>query len=215
MIMTDKEIRDAMRTGDLEIEYFDDTNLQAASYDGRIGNRALIGGKDAEIDVERSRSITIQPGDFVLLITKEKLKLSNNIAGNLGLKSYYGRKGLVILAGLQIDPGFEGHLVIGGYNAAPRKLVLDYEAPFVTIEFHRLAAAVEKPYVSGEEQKRGEIPRIDKDYLRTLETQSLSDLASDLRKLTQNVGQMQKLLYYFYAPILFLILAAVVGFGLK
>lgn len=214
MLMTDSEIKVAMQSGELEIENFYEVSLQPASYDGRVGNRALLGGADSEINVARSRSVTIRPGEFILLTTREKLKLSDNIAGNLGLRSYYGRKGLMLLAGLQIDPGFEGHLVIGGYNAAPRKLVLDYEAPFVTIEFHRLSAAVETPYVSGEEQKRGEIPRIDKDYLRTLETQSLSDLANELRTLTSNVNSMQRQLKYVYAPILFLILAAVVGFGL-
>ena len=211
MLMTDSEIKVAMQSGELEIGNFYEVSLQAASYDGRVGDRALLGGADSEIDVVRSRSVTIRPGEFILLTTREKFKLSDNIAGNLGLRSYYGRKGLMLLAGLQIDPGFEGHLVIGGYNAAPRKLVLDYEAPFVTIEFHRLTAAVEKPYISGEEQKRGEIPRIDKDYLRTLETQSLSDLAKELRKLTQTVGHMQKLLYYFYGPILLAIFAAVVA----
>lgn len=210
MLMTDSEIKAAMQSGDLEIGNFDEVSLQAASYDGRVGGRALLGGADSEIDVARSRSLVIRPGDFILLTTREKFKLSDDLAGNLGLRSYYGRKGLVLLAGLQIDPGFEGHLVIGGYNAAPRKLVLDYEAPFVTIEFHRLSAAVEAPYVSGEEQKRGEIPRIDKDYLRMLETVSLSDLKEELRTLTMNVAAMRR----FYTPLLIGIFVAVVSFGL-
>lgn len=211
MLMTDKEIKDAMQAGDIEIENFDETSLKAASYDGRVGNRALLGGAESDIDVARARSVTIRPGEFILLTTREKFKLSDNFAANLGLRSYYGRKGLVLLAGLQIDPGFEGHLVIGGYNAAPRKLVLDYEAPFVTVEFHRLSAAVEQPYVSGEEQIKGEIPRVDKDYLRTLETQSLSDLANDVRKLTVSVGKMQNTLYYYYAPLLLAIFIAAVA----
>ncbi len=198
MLMTDTEIKAAIQSGELEIEYFDEVSLQAASYDGRVGSHALIGGADLETDVAKSRSVMIRPGEFILLTTREKFKLSDNLAANLGLRSYYGRKGLILLAGLQIDPGFEGHLVIGGYNAAPRKLVLDYEAPFVTIEFHRLSAAVETPYVSGEEQKRGEIPRIDKDYLRMLETVSLSDLQEELRTLTMNVAAMRR----FYTPLL-------------
>ncbi|MCK4815523.1 dCTP deaminase [bacterium] len=196
--MIDSEIKAAMQSGELEIKNFDEVSLQAASYDGRVGDRALIGGADLETDVAKSRSVMIRPGEFILFTTREKFKLSDNLAANLGLRSYYGRKGLTLLAGLQIDPGFEGHLVIGGYNAAPRKLVLDYEAPFVTIEFHRLSAAVETPYVSGEEQKRGEIPRIDKDYLRMLETVSLSDLQEELRTLTMNVAAMRR----FYTPLL-------------
>jgi dCTP deaminase len=214
MLMTDGEIKQAMADGDLEIQNFDTGQLQAASYDARLGDRALLGGKDAEIDVASKGALTIQPGEFVLMVTKERFKVSNMLAGTIGLRSYFGRKGLLLLAGLQIDPGFEGHLVIGGYNAAPRRLTLDYEAPFLTIEFHRLSRPAERPYVASGEQLKGELPRVDKDYLRTLECLSLSDIANELRTLTQNVGAMQKQLRIFYTPLLVGILLAVVAFGL-
>jgi hypothetical protein len=42
----------------------------------------------------------------------------------------------------------------------------------------------------GDDQKAGQIPRADKDYLRTLGTQSLSELGQSLRTLTQNVGSL-------------------------
>lgn len=212
--MTDTQIKEAMKAGDLEIEHFHEASLQGSSYDARIGKRALLGGQDAEMNVAQKGSVTIRPGEFVLIVTREKFKLGPTITGHLGIRSYYSRKGLVVLAGLQIDPGFEGHLVIGGYNAAPRRLTLDYESPFLTVELHRLAQPVETEFLSGEEQKQGLIPRADKDYLRTLETQSLSDVAGELSNLAKNVGAMQWQMRYFYAPLLFIILAAVVGFGL-
>ena len=214
MMMTDNQIREAILAGDLVIENFDESSLQGSSYDARVGDRALLGGKDSEIEVGRTGSLTIRSGEFVLIVTREKFKLSNTITGNLGIRSYFSRKGLVVLAGLQIDPGFEGHLVIGGYNAAPRRLTLDYEAPFLTVEFHRLAHPVEKVFVSGDEQKVGRIPRADKDYLRMLETQSLSDISGELSNLAKNVGAMQTQLQYFYAPLMGGTFLAVVGFGL-
>jgi hypothetical protein len=51
---------------------------------------------------------------------------------------------------------------------------------------------VEKPFVSGSEQKEGKIPRVDKDYLRTLETESLSEMAESMRQLTQNVASLSQ-----------------------
>lgn len=214
--MTDIQIKEAMASDDLEIEHIDEGGLQGAGYDARVGGRALLSGEDDEINVAQRGSVTIRPGDFVLIITREKFKLSPDIAGHLGIRSYYSRKGFVVLAGLQIDPGFEGHLVIGGFNAAPRRLTLDYESPFLTVEFHRLAHAVGKQkIISGDELIKGQIPRIDKDYLRTLETQSLSDVAEELRNLASNVGAMQSQLKIFYAPVMFLILAAVIGFGIS
>lgn len=214
-MMTDADIKAAMQDSQLIIENFSQASLQASSYDARVGNRALIGGTDTEIDIAQKGSVTIRPGEFVLIVTREKFKLKPIITGHLGIRSYYRRKGLVLLAGLQIDPGFDGHLVIGGFNAAPRRLTLDYESPFVTVEFHKLSGRpVEQPFVSGDEQKTGHIPRMDKDYLRTLETQSLSDVAEELRNLTRNVGAMQNQLKYFYAPIVTGTFIAVIGFGL-
>jgi deoxycytidine triphosphate deaminase len=91
------------------------------------------------------------------------------------LESSYPRKGLVMLNGLQIDPGFEGVLV-SLYNASPRGLTLEYLAPVCTLEFHQLARPAQTPFKPGSEQKQGNIPRADKDYLRTFETESLSDM---------------------------------------
>lgn len=213
MLMTDSEIKAAMDDGDLVVEPFHEPSLQGTSYDARVGERALLGGTDAEINVSDKGSVTIRPGEFVLIVTREKFRLSPTIAGHLGLRSYYSRKGFVVLAGLQVDPGFEGHLVIGGYNAAPRSLTLDYESPFLTMEFHRLTRPVDKPFVSGEEQKEGLLPRADKDYLRMLETKSLYDISGDLSSLAKSVGAMQTQLKYA-VPMILGLYAVIAAFGL-
>lgn len=190
MLMTDGEIREGMKTGKLAIEDFSEKSLQPASYDMRFGSRLLITGEPAEIDLSKKGSALLRPGLFALVATQEKIRLCNSIAGHIGVKSYYTRKGMVVLSGLQIDPGFEGVLVIGLYNASPRSITLEYLAPFCTVEFHQLAKPVFAPFVSGDEQKDGNIPRVDKDYLRTLETESLSDMSRSLKQLTENVSSL-------------------------
>lgn len=221
MLMTDGEIREAMESRALVIENFSEESLEPASYDMRIGKKSLVSSTEEEINLEEKRSITLKAGDFALVTTHEKVKLADFIAGHIGIKSYYTRKGMVLLAGLQIDPGFEGILVLGIYNASPRNLTLDYLAPFCTVEFHRLARSATKPYASGEEQRRGEIPRADKDYLRTLETQTLSELSSAVRQTSMNVGDlsstvktMSNILYYVVIPLLLVIIAAILGLPL-
>ena len=109
MLMTDVEIRSALGSGDIEIEPFETDRLEAASYDARVGEQVLLGGRDLEVDMRAERTVVIEPGDFVLIVTRERFKLGNSLVGHLGLRSYLGRKGLVLLAGLQIDPGFDGH----------------------------------------------------------------------------------------------------------
>jgi deoxycytidine triphosphate deaminase len=191
MLMTDGEIKESMVAGNgLRIRNFYEASLQAASYDMRIGSRLLISSDETEIDLSQRSSATLAPGVFALVTTQESVELPDSIAGHIGVKSYYTRKGLVMLSGLQIDPGFQGVLVIGLYNASPRSLTLEYLAPFCTVEFHKLARPAQSPYKAGQEQKDGQIPRADKDYLRTLETQSLSDMSQSLRSLTVDVGSL-------------------------
>jgi deoxycytidine triphosphate deaminase len=189
--MTDGEIKESLAAeGGLRIRNFSESSLQAASYDMRIGYRLLISSDETEIDLSKRTSATLAPGVFALVTTQESVELPDNIAGHIGVKSYYTRKGLVMLTGLQIDPGFQGVLVIGLYNASPRSLTLEYLAPFCTVEFHKLARPAQSPYKPGPEQKEGQIPRADKDYLRTLETQSLSEMSESLRNLTVDVGSL-------------------------
>ena len=190
MLMADFQIRAATESGELKIEPFADECLEAASYDMRIGKRLLMSGQNEEIDLSKRGSATLRPGVFALVTTHEGVRLSERIAGHIGVKSYYTRKGIVMLSGLQIDPGFEGVLVIGLYNASPRSITLEYQAPFCTVEFLRLTEAAARPFASGAEQISGKISRVDKDYLRTLETQSLSEMAEQLRQLSINVGDL-------------------------
>ena len=65
------------------------------------------------------------------------------------------------------------------------------------MQFHQLSRPAKKPFVPGAEQKEERIPRADKDYLRTLETQSLSDMAESLRLLSVNVGKLTNSLRTF------------------
>jgi len=219
MLMTDAEINEAIAKGELEIVEFSLNSLQPASYDMRLGARALATNREEEVNIEKEGSLVIKAGDFALLTTHEKIRLSRTIAGHIGVRSYFTRKGLVLLAGLQIDPGFEGVLVLGVYNASPRNLVLDHLTPFCTVEFHRLSRPAEQVYRSGEEQRLGRIPAADKDYLRTLETQTLSDMSSAVRglsvnvqELTQSMKKLAKVIYLGVLPLLLATLAALLLF---
>ena len=59
-----------------------------------------------------------------------------------------------------------------------------------------LSMSAQNPYVPGREQQRGAIPVVDKDYLRTIETQSLSALGESVRTLSQNVGALTTVTKY-------------------
>ena len=213
MLLTDSEIKEIMQSKDLEINPFEERMLQPASYDMRVGKKLLISGQEQEIDLEKRGSSTIKAGQFALITTYENVKLSSTVVAHIGLKSYYVRKGVVILAGLQIDPGFNGVLVLGVYNASSRSISLDYMSPICTVEFHKLSKAVETPFDRADvsEQQRGYIPKADRDYLKTLETQSLSDMSESVRRLSENVSTLTNTVNRIIIPITVGILIAVVA----
>jgi len=69
-------------------------------------------------------SIVIQPGEFALLTTWEKLSIPLSHAAFISLKISYALRGLVNVSGFHVDPGFRGHLVFSVYNAGPRPAVM-------------------------------------------------------------------------------------------
>lgn len=209
MLMTDREIKQAIDNGELKIEDFEPTCLQPCSYDMRIGRWALLSKCEHLINVEEEQSFTLEAGDFALATTLESVEMPSNIAGHVGMRNAIARRGLVLLGGMQIDPGFKGVLLMGLYNASPRRLTLDYGTRVCTVEFHRLHRPVEKPHPGIPELERGFIPEEARAYLRTLETTSLSEVAQELRVLTQNVSRLALVTYRFVMPLLVAIGAGV------
>lgn len=209
--MGDSDILEAQKDGELVLEPFSEDSLQPASYDLRVGSKLLASHSDREIDLSSKGSGAIKAGEFALLNTYEKIELPPDMAAHIGIRSYYTRKGLILLAGSQIDPGFEGHLTLGVYNASPRSFTIEYKEPFSTVEFHRLNEPVDEPYRSSKQQISESIPKDDKDYLRTLETESLSEMSESVRQLSENMNTLTTITYKVILPILLLIFASVLA----
>lgn len=228
-LLTDVEIRAALDTDEIEIEPLLNESLQPASYDLRMGDRAIVTKRldveklrerladrdDAvpEINVEADRGFSLPAGSFGLVVTKERVRLSPQHAGHLGLRSYFARKGLLLLAGLQVDPGFNGHLILGLANLSPRSVYIDHEEAIATLEIHKLARPAAAPYAGmyAGKQTTGAIPRQDADYLRTIETLSVSDLTQALLRLSDNVGTLTRDVRVWGFPLATGILLAVLG----
>lgn len=192
MLMAGEEIEEELREGDLDIEPFSEDQLEAASYDLRIGRKVLASHSEREINLEDVGSVIIHPGEFGLINTYEKLDVPADIAGHIGIRSFYTRKGLVLLAGSHLDPGYEGYLTLGVYNAAPREITLDYKDGFCTVEFHALSEPVDQPYESSKHQISDSIPPDDKHYLATLQTESLSSMNESIRQMSESVGNLSE-----------------------
>jgi len=79
------------------------------------------------------------------------------------------------------------------YNSSPKHIAIEYEQPICTVQFLRLSSPVERPFrpfPGMEELREGRLPRVDREYFRDLEAESLTVLGRDLRQLAVTVSQL-------------------------
>lgn len=123
MILSDTEIFDAVADGDIVIEpAMEPDQLQPASVDVRIGSELYDVDADTHIRTDR---LCLQPGQFYLGTTQERVELPNDIAAQLAGRSSLGRMGVVVhkTAGW-IDPGFQGQITLELYNFSTTDVII-------------------------------------------------------------------------------------------
>ncbi len=96
----------------------------------------------------------------------------------------------MLLSGPQIDPGFNGVLVVRVTNLAPRRITLAYEAPFLTAQFFRLSHAVARPYSGSRQGQTGLGPR-DVEDLSNPESPTLGGMVKSLTSLARDVSDLK------------------------
>jgi dCTP deaminase len=138
-VLTREEILQEIRQGTVEIEPFSEDQVGPGSVDLHLGNEFRVFKKlrnacvveenisieDLTDRLEAEDSFTLMPGESVLGITHEKIKLPPNICGWLEGRSRFARMGLVIhmTAGF-VQPGTNNRQVLEIGNLAPFPLVL-------------------------------------------------------------------------------------------
>lgn len=194
MLLADNQIQaliDDEESG-LTIEPFEQERLQGASYDLRVGKRLLISGEDRESDLSEVGAVALPPGDFAVTVSNEYFKIPQDMVLNIGPKTYLTKKGIILQAGMQIDPGFKGCLILGLYNSSPRKYIIEYLGDLCSVQFFKLQKRAGKSFMDLPDHIKCEFPREMKDYLYSLETKSLTSLGEDVRALTKNIGGMSE-----------------------
>ena len=91
--------------------------------------------------------VTIPPGQFAFLITKEILKIPTDSMAFISMKSTTKLKGLINVSGFHVDPGYRGKLIFAVFNAGPTKLNLQRDQPLFLIWFCDLDRVSSEPYV--------------------------------------------------------------------
>ena len=159
MILTRNEILKAVQTGDIVIDPFEESALDAASYDMTLYHqiRVFIEGlneidliemaQDAGtllnitriIDVPAESYYLLKPGELVLGMTLEKLTLPPNIAGSLEGRSRFARMGLMVhVTASFLQPGINNtRQVFEIFNASRNAIKLRSGVRIAQVIFER------------------------------------------------------------------------------
>ena len=182
-------------------EHFD-RNFQEWSYDLSLGDEIYITSEEQpRILSETDPYVTIKPGDFALLITYERLKLTKNVMAFISVRFKYKNQGLINISGFHVDPNYEGRIIFSVYNAGPHDILLKYKDPVFMIFFEELEGNVYK-------EKKG---------YNCIPSEMISEIKGQSITLAKNHQKIEKLEYAMklYGGIGVAIMAALIGILLK
>lgn len=86
--------------------------------------------------------IVIQPGEFGVLLTEERVHIPGDIAGFISLRFGMSKHGLINISGRHVDPGYEGRLIFTVYNAGPNAVPMRRGDRVFMISFGSLDSTV-------------------------------------------------------------------------
>ncbi len=168
MILSDRDIKARMLKGDIVVTSPDNDhlgNIGASSMDLRLGKYFKVYNhtkyavldpmqpetfKDVarlvEIDEETTPFI-VQPGEFVLGVTMEKIKIADDIVARVEGRSSLGRLGIIIhsTAGF-VDAGFEGTITLEITNINRMPVALYPGMRVCQLAFEEMSSPADVPY---------------------------------------------------------------------
>jgi len=179
-VLTGEDIR-KLATERKLISPFDEVMLKGASYDLRLGKEFSTGGQHKELG-SGALSCRLEPGQFILLTSHEQLKLPKNVVGHAGLISKWAQGGLISLFSPQIDPGFEGLIVVPLFNGGDAPISLRLGEPMFTVEFVATTTSVATGWAESNPPLEG-IPSAVDVQLERPNFSAVNDEIHELRRL--------------------------------
>lgn len=169
MILSDRDIKQALKTGRVKIECpFANVEqyVHASSMDLHLGSTFKLyeHSKFAVIDPKRPETLEghmrlmqvpegepymVQPGEFVLGVTVEKITVPDDLVVRVEGRSSLGRLGIIVhsTAGF-VDPGFEGTITLEISNLNRMPIALYPGMRICQIAFMQMSSPAETPYHS-------------------------------------------------------------------
>ncbi len=167
MILSDRDIKAAIQSGRVKIESNQSELFQyihASSMDLRLGNTfkvyehsryAVLDPKNPKTFAQNMRIITVpdgeafivQPGEFILGVTQEKITVPDDLVVRVEGRSSLGRLGIIVhsTAGF-VDPGFSGTITLEISNLNRLPVALYPGMRVCQLAFEKMSSPAETPY---------------------------------------------------------------------
>lgn len=168
MILSDKDIKARIAKGDIVVSCEDNghtTNIHASSLDLRLGRffkiynhskRAVLDPLDPKtlekattlIEViNHAEPFIVQPGEFILGVTMEKIRIGDDLVARVEGRSSLGRLGIIVhsTAGF-VDAGFEGTITLEITNINRMPVALYPGMRVCQLAFEEMSSKADIPY---------------------------------------------------------------------
>ncbi len=166
VILSDRELRARLDDGSIVIDplYDPELQIQPASIDLRLDHKFVVykvahvpcidprdpktvEGYTETIDVPDGDAFVLQPGEFALGSTMERVRVPPDLVARVEGRSSIGRLAVVVhaTAGF-IDPGFEGQITLELGNLGRCAVKLYPGMRLSQIVFHQLTSPAMRPY---------------------------------------------------------------------
>lgn len=145
MVISDGTIKRLIESDYIGIDPYISGHIQPSSVDLTLGNQFHLVDLDETIIGEEE--VSIHPNQFVLGVTKERVRIPYDIIARIEGRSSWGRLGLMVhITAGYIDPGFEGTITLELYNVSRREIILKPGTRICQISFAWMDAPAEIPY---------------------------------------------------------------------
>lgn len=171
------------------VEPYDQARIKNGAYELSLGTEVyLTDAKTGKVEVLNegiNRQVDLNPGQFALLLTKEKVNIPKNKIGFISIKAGEKLKGLVNVSGFHVDPGFNDHLLFSVYNAGPSTIVLNSGEPYFPIWFAEMKTELtEKEAYNQDNAHFNKLEHIPSKYIEFLKRGELTSPKALLEKIS-------------------------------
>ena len=170
---------------------FYEESFKKWKYHLHLGREVYISTDDLPKHLKKGEYFVIKPGDFVLLLTSEVIRLPDDVMGFISMRFDYKYKGLINVSGFHVDPGYHGKLIFSAFNAGPRDIVLHENEGVFMIFFQKIpqcSSYNSKDMLGKKKIEKPEFEKIPSDMIESIRGKSVT--------LSSNATRLEKLEFY-------------------